>query len=110
MVTWVWGARGRVGVGIYVAVKISPHPHSADCTRGIPGEYPRAYPGNLKPVSATTWENTRGIPQKGGIPRVLSHPHIETYPGNTPIVGPHYGRKRGVFPGYNLHYGGGEIF
>ena len=61
-----------------------PHPHGGDCTRGIPGGYPRAYPGDLKPVSATTWGNTRGVPQKGGIPRVLPHPPHRGIPGEYP--------------------------
>ena len=30
----------------------------------VPGEYPRGYPGELKPVSATAWGNTRGVPKK----------------------------------------------
>jgi len=51
-----------------VAVKILPHPHTADGTRGIPGRYPRGYPGELKPVSATTWGNTRGYPKTGVFP------------------------------------------
>ena len=94
-----------------MAVKILPHPHTADGTRGIPGRYPRGYPGELKPVSATTWDNTRGIPQNRDISRVLPHPHVVgTYPGGTQKGRPHYGAHLGVFPGYNLQCGGGEVF